>query len=263
MSQKSIDFIDQNDKKSFQPSHEERETHCKVVRNCSKITSEKVKGDKIVDVVRTREGSVSQRPLSERRGGRPALYKEEFCGIAKVAAKQGSTDKQIGELFGVNSTTIRYWQEQHHEFLLAIRDGRDSHNVRIAERALVRLATGFECDESSEEHTYIRSGKGRETEYIPARKVRTYHKVYAPNPTALIFLLINRSRKDGRWQDIQNVHLSGPNGEPIKAITSHMSVEDATAIYMDLLKRGAADFSSQSDSTGIRVAGGIGRKKRL
>lgn len=118
--------------------------------------------------------------------GRPTDYKEEYCEQAEKLCKLGCTDKELGEFFDVDESTINNWKLAHPEFLESIKSGKQLADANVANR-LYQRAMGFEHD--SEEIKVIDSLVQR----VPIRKV------YPPDTTAAIFWLKNRQKE--KWRD--------------------------------------------------------------
>lgn len=58
-------------------------------------------------------------------GGRPPLYKEEFCERVIELLKEGASIEEIGLELNCGYSTVYYWMDQHPEFLEAIKKGRE------------------------------------------------------------------------------------------------------------------------------------------
>ena len=115
-------------------------------------------------------------------------YKPEYDNQAyKVCSQFGATDKELAKFFDVTKTTVENWKLKHPSFFDSIKDGRDDHDTTKVRNALLQRALGYE-----HEDTYFTSYQG----VIVSEK---YTKHYAPDVTACIFWLVNRSDK---WQHI-------------------------------------------------------------
>lgn len=76
------------------------------------------------------------------KGGRPPIYRAEFCEIAKQYCEAGATDYELADLFGVHVMTIGKWRREHLEFRLACVLGKDSADNEI-ERSFYMNAKGY------------------------------------------------------------------------------------------------------------------------
>lgn len=169
----------------------------------------------------------------------PTKLDPKLIHIAKWATRLfGVTTAQLAQLFGVDPTTIDEWMMSNADFFRAIRDAKDEFNTRSVEKSLLQRAMGYEYDEITRESTEIllpmgvpgaspssrRRGAGNDdvsgkaqglphtknnVVVVPGVKIKVTRKSIAPDITAIIFWLVNRTRKDGRWQNTQNVKIEG------------------------------------------------------
>lgn len=58
-------------------------------------------------------------------GGRPTIYKPEFCERAIEYLKEGASIEELGLELDCGYSTIYLWMDQHPEFLEAIKKGRE------------------------------------------------------------------------------------------------------------------------------------------
>lgn len=105
-----------------------------------------------------------KRKPSGRPPGRPPAYKPEFVPIAAEMCLHGAINSDLAARFGVATGTIYEWANRYPEFREAIKLNKDRADDRV-EAALYALA------------------------------------IEDKHPTALIFILKNRRRKE--WQDAQ------------------------------------------------------------
>lgn len=135
--------------------------------------------------------------------GRPTLYSEDHPKQAFKLCLLGATDKDLAEFFEVAESTINNWKHEHPEFLESIKRGKTQADAEVGTR-LYERALGYS---HPEEKIFQYEGQ-------PVRVNTTKH--YPPDTTAAIFWLKNRQKE--HWRDSTNMHLAGPDGEPITAI---------------------------------------------
>jgi hypothetical protein len=142
--------------------------------------------------------------------GRPTDFREEMVGQARFLCRNGATDDDLAEFFGISTRTVNRWKSMHPEFLAALVRGKDAADDRVEER-LYHKAMGFEYEEAHpiklKEVLYENGKRLKETERVEVVMVK---KVVVPDTTAMIFWLKNR-RKD-RWRDVHQ-HEHGRPGE--------------------------------------------------
>ncbi|MEI6203759.1 MAG: hypothetical protein WCP68_17555 [Enhydrobacter sp.] len=113
-------------------------------------------------------------------GGRPTLYRREFCTQIIEAMATGLSAEAAAADIGVSARSLFYWQGQHPEFLQAIQEGRQRCLLRWEQRAL-EMADGE-----------------------------------PGNSQIVILALKNRSRAAHGWHhDAQRLEHSGPDGAPL------------------------------------------------
>ena len=74
-------------------------------------------------------------------------YKPEYARIAKVMCKNGATNADLAEAFGVRLNIISLWQSTHKDFLKACQAGMDAATDRV-EASLYQRACGYTYTES-------------------------------------------------------------------------------------------------------------------
>ena len=90
-----------------------------------------------------KEQDVSQALVEAKRGrGRPTPYKPEYCQDAIMLCKQGATNFELAEYFGVNRSTLYQWSVRHPDFAEACKLGKEVADDRV-ERSLYERAVGF------------------------------------------------------------------------------------------------------------------------
>jgi hypothetical protein len=127
--------------------------------------------------------------------GRPTKYKKEYHDdLAYKLCLLGHTDKQLGEVFGVQESTINNWKNENASFLESIIKGKDSADAKVAE-SLYRRATGLKVKE-------VRVTPTEEGESV----VETTKEL--PPDTAAAFIWL-KNRRSGKWRDKHEVEHSG------------------------------------------------------
>lgn len=134
--------------------------------------------------------------------GRPSKYKTEYTEQAYKYCLLGATDIELAKMFEVDEATINRWKQDHPEFCVSIKEGKEQADANVANR-LYQRAMGYEHPE-----LITASYQGQITDTM------TVTKHYAPDPTAAIFWLKNR--QPAKWRDKQDVELSGKDGAPIQ-----------------------------------------------
>lgn len=127
-------------------------------------------------------------------------YATEYDHVAyQVCRKSGYTLGDLGEAFGVDIRTILSWMEKYPSFKAAILAGRDEYDTDTIERALVKKAGGYAYDEIRIEDVFVKQDDGTgKMEQVPGQKVTKITKHQPPDPIAIKFWLLNRSKK--RWK---------------------------------------------------------------
>lgn len=132
---------------------------------------------------------------------RPTKYNpEEHPKLARQLTGMGKTQADMAEAFDVVRSTIQIWIEEHPEFSVAIKLGREDATDRV-ERALLERATGYTLD--VEKPMVVSGGKdcGSTIEMVPI-------KVHYPSDTAAASMWL-RNRRPSEWKDKQYQELSG------------------------------------------------------
>lgn len=133
----------------------------------------------------TRKKTGTKTAEPKNKGGRPSDYRPEYDAEAEDLYRNGKTDDEVAEYFGVPRSTLLRWVKQNQGFRYARKAGKDADmNV---ERSLYQRAMGY-----SHPDTHISNFKGEITE-------TPITKHYPPDTTACIFWLKNRQRD--KWRD--------------------------------------------------------------
>ncbi len=120
--------------------------------------------------------------------------------------KQGNYIVGACEQTGVARKTFYNWIARDKRFAAEYEKARES-NIRVVEDALTKRAVGYEYDEVTKED---------------GAEVKRVTKQIAPDTTAQIFYLCNRSRD--KWQNVNKVEVTGKGGQLLNvALVSYAS----------------------------------------
>lgn len=134
-------------------------------------------------------------------GGRPTLYKEEYCELGYKLCMLGLTDIELAEFFGVVESTIYEWKNKHPEFSEALKRGKDISDADMAV-SLYKRGMGYSHPEDKIfSGGYDESGNPREPIIVETTK----H--YPPDTAAAIIWLKNRQPR--KWRDKQDHEHTG------------------------------------------------------
>jgi hypothetical protein len=155
-----------------------------------------------------------------RAVGRPSDYKPEFADQAAKLCRLGATDVEIADFFEKDERTINRWKIDHPEFCQALKAGKISSDMEVADR-LHQRAMGFEYEEA-EAHTlktveYENGKRVLETQRLEIIMVK---RVVPPDTTACIFWLKNRRKVE--WRERQEAPQRGDD-DATEVITLEIS----------------------------------------
>ncbi len=136
----------------------------------------------------------SKNALGNKGGGRKEEYKVEYAELAFNYALLGADDKDLGRMFDVTENTINVWKRKHPKFKLALKDGKDKADTKVA-KGLFQRAIGYDCPETKPQ--WVQDKKGGRWEYADMIK----H--YPPEVKAAIHWLNNRQKK--YWRERREV----------------------------------------------------------
>ena len=223
---------------------------------------------RIAPIPRSRISNPNPPPRTNGRG-QPTKYKPEYSTTAQLVCKLfGASSEELGKLFGVTGATVRNWKEAHRGFFLAIRNGTDEFNVNRTERALLESALGYEAEEVVTETTEVDYKDGRGVQTLPAIRRRITKRKHAPNVTACMFFLVNRTKHldDPRWQNLHNIvqQISGSLNVMNKYDVSNLSVGELEQLrdYVSRLAPSEGNGNGNGKINGLdigRLRGLIGR----
>ena len=140
--------------------------------------------------------------------GRPTEYKPEYCVQVEKLCKLGATDKEIGDFFEVDESTINRWKLEYPEFCESIKKGKIVADAEIA-HSLFHRAKGYTHDAIKIFPTGGET-KDKEGNVIKGPLLVPYQEHYPPDTVAAIFWLKNR-QKD-KWRDKQEIDHRTPDG---------------------------------------------------
>ena len=130
-------------------------------------------------------------------------------GLLKLEgwARDGLTDEQIAQNVRISRETLYAWKKKYPDISDALKRGKDVVDRQV-ENALLKRALGYEYEEVKEKF---------EGNVMTERTVTK--KEVIPDVTAQIFWLKNRKRET--WADRQNIELSQPIDDSIKAMEAY------------------------------------------
>lgn len=141
---------------------------------------------------KTSKKTTKTKTAKKNKGGRPTLFKQDYIRQIYLLARQGFTDKQIAEVYGIAESTLNLWKEKHPEFMESLKRGRDEFDTDEVENAFLKRCKGFEYEENHVE----RDPQGQ-------LKVKKVKRFMPPDPWACFIWLKNR--RAGRWKDKQEI----------------------------------------------------------
>lgn len=148
------------------------------------------------------------------------IYKPEYPEQARKLCLLGATDIELAEFFGIGASTLTVWKKRHTEFRQALVMGKKVADAEVANKLYCR-ALGY-----SHPETLVKIVKGE------VFKIEVI-KHYAPDTTAGIFWLKNRSRQ--LWRDKQEYEHSGA------VLVSDLSDEQLDAKIEELARQVLAE----------------------
>ena len=122
----------------------------------------------------------------KKKMGRPTLYKPEYAEQAFKLCLLGATDESLANFFNVCVTTIDKWKLAHHEFVGALKAGKEDADALVA-KSLFKRAIGHTVPETKVFNNQGEILTHEVEKHIPA------------DTTAAIFWLKNRN--PARWRD--------------------------------------------------------------
>lgn len=131
--------------------------------------------------------------------------------VYNICKETGATDAQLANIFGIARKTIYRWMNKEKDFKEQIQKGRDYYNTQGVEKALMRIAQGYEYKEImiQKKSIVFKESKAAGALTVPAVEIteRETIKTQKPDTVALMFFLQNRS--PDRWKDQRFVKHEG------------------------------------------------------
>lgn len=135
--------------------------------------------------------------------GRPTDYDpDRHIPWIKSMARIGMNNEQMASDMGISVATLYNWQNEHPEFLEAIKEGKSESDFKVVS-SLFRRAMGFSYNEKE----IVKTGDA-------VVKQKVTEKFIPPDVSAIKMWLCNRD--PSRWADKNQTELSGPNGAPVQ-----------------------------------------------
>lgn len=122
----------------------------------------------------------------------------------EMLVRKGWTDQECADFFDLNISHITAWKNRHPEFLIALKNWKESADF-LVEKSLFERAMGIKYDEVTYEQTktgglaIVKDEEIQNMKHTPTMKVKVTTKFIPPDPTAMIFWLKNR--KPSAWRD--------------------------------------------------------------
>jgi hypothetical protein len=158
-----------------------------------------------------------KRKTDDPKKAQMTKYTVDIAEKAYKLSLLGMTDKEMIEFFGIAEQTWYNWQNRFPSLREAIQKGKIEADSNVA-YANYKRAIGYEYEE---EVAHV----------IDEKVVKTkLQKHMAPNPTAFIFWLKNRTGRKSNlqefsWQDVNKTEVTGRDGGPIKTQNRNIDTE--------------------------------------
>jgi len=138
------------------------------------------------------------------------------------AIGKGSTIMCACAYAGFSSNTLYKWMEKDKKFELAVEQA-GLKQIDIVVGSLFKKANGYDYTEVHEERIILygnktKKGKGDKsiTVNVPAKRIKTITKHYAPDTGAIIFYLCNRDKLE--FRNVQSIVHTGDPNNPINLL---------------------------------------------
>jgi hypothetical protein len=148
----------------------------------------------------------------------------------------GLGDRELAIAFGKDVTTIDYWKKMRPGFRVAISQGKQEADGKVA-KSLYKKATGYT---QPDEQIFLYKG-----EVIKAATI----KYYPPDTAAAIFWLKNRSRHlPNPWSDVTKHEITGKDGMPLSK-TNQLDLADFTEEELAMMARMSIKLKGKEEDT--------------
>lgn len=151
----------------------------------------------------------------KRPSGRPSKYKPEYVEQVYKLAVKGFTDKEVGDFFKVDESTVTRWKQKYSDFCTSLKKGKYEFDSGKVVNSLLRRALGYQFIEKTRVLVKDADSKTGEGKLVTVKEVT---KEVPPDPTSMIFWLKNRQPDE--WRDRQEHKFQGSlrimRPEPIK-----------------------------------------------
>ncbi len=127
----------------------------------------------------------------------------------KAWCRDGYTDKVMCEALGIGVSTFCKYKAEKPELVEALKVNKQIADQNVVNSLYMR-AMGYEFEEITEEATMDKDGKSKKT-----TKVKTVKKQLAPDVTAQIFWLKNRTKE---WTDRRTDKGPDKTPTPVKVV---------------------------------------------
>ena len=152
----------------------------------------------------------SKNALGNKGGGQKGQYKAEYADLAFNYCLLSADDKDLGRMFDVSEKTINVWKKRHPKFGLALKDGKDKADSKVA-KSLFKRAVGYEYDEVTFERVDnkvnlevgVKNGEVCDMKTSDTYKKRIVTKKMPADVKAAIHWLNNRQAK--HWREKKEV----------------------------------------------------------
>jgi hypothetical protein len=146
--------------------------------------------------------------------GRPTDYSKKIPEIVAALTRRGWNKEDIANAFNISKTTLRNWELEHPELLVAM---QTSKTLMIAEveNALFNSAIGYESPPETSMDVVIKPDGSQV-------KTKIVKKRYIPGSVAAQSLIL-RNRDPANWKDSTVIDI-GDDGDMDKALDSIMDI---------------------------------------
>lgn len=153
----------------------------------------------------------------QSKRGRPQyIVSEADKKAVYLLAKKGCNEIEIAKVLGISQKTFQRNKDQFSPLVKKGRKEGTPKNIKDVENALLKICKGYEYIETSKET--------RETVKDTYVIERSTTKQVAPNVTAIIFFLCNRS--PNTWKNVQHIDHSGSMETTVNVYVKKLEAEN-------------------------------------